>query len=315
MHKQLTDEERYTIATLLGQRKSLNYIAKYLGRHRSTISREVERNSSNDGKYSASKAVSRTKSRRRESRRKWHLSDTELQMIISLIRLDWSPEQVSLWLAFNDILYVSTSMIYRYVWYDRFYHGELYKHLRHSGKKRRKRYRSSDSRGVLPNKPHIDDRPKGAENRSQFGHWEIDTVFGGPDTHCLMTLVDRKARYTIIGKLKCKSVKELNKRTIGLIKQSSLPFKSITADNGTEFHGYKEIEEKTGVSFYFANPYHSWERGTNENTNGLIRQYLPKGKSMKDLTQKQCNQIARKLNQRPRKCLDIKTPEQAYGIC
>lgn len=314
MYKQLTDEERYTIAALLSLKMPQSYIARYLGRHRSTISREIERNKSNDGKYSAEKACSRTKTRRRESRRKWYFKDDQLQLIISLIRLDWSPEQISIWLAFYKVLFVAPSTIYRYVWYDRICGGDLYKCLRQYGKKRRKRYKGADFRGVLRDKRHISERPAAAENRSRTGHWEIDTVFGGPDNHCIVTLVDRKTRYLIIGKLPNKSVKELNKRVIGLIKSSGLPFKTITADNGSEFHGYKEIEQKTDCLFYFANPYHSWERGTNENTNGLIRQYLPKKKSMKDLTQKECNKIARKLNQRPRKCLNIKTPEQAYGI-
>lgn len=312
MHNQLTPEDRYTIATLLHQRKSQAYIARYIEKHPSTISRELKRNRRVDGKYCAQRAIQRTSRIRKESRRKWHFSDIELQMVIALLRLDWSPEQISLWLKEHRILSISHTTIYRYVWYDMFYHGSLFQHLRQSTKKRRKRYRKPDSRGVLAEKAHISERPISAENRSRIGHFEIDTVHGADDKHCIVTLVDRKSRYTIIGKLEARTKEALNKKVIQLIRREARDVRTITADNGTEFHGYKKIEEATGVKFYFANPYHSWERGLNENTNGLIRQYLPKGKSMKHITQKDCDKIALKLNRRPRKCLNIKTPEEVY---
>ncbi|WP_185234398.1 IS30 family transposase [Teredinibacter franksiae] len=311
-YHQLTTEERYTIATLLKQRKSQAYIARELGRSPGSISPELKRNRRTDGKYCAARAVKRTSRIRRESRQKWYFSDLEWQMIIALIRLDWSPEQVSLWLAANKIFKVSYPTVYRYIWYDRCCNGDLYKHLRQSNKKRRKRYRSADSRGILPEKAHISTRPKAAENKSRIGHFEIDTVHGSSDLHSIVTIVDRKSKYTIIGKLEARTKDELNRRTIELIKREVNQVKTITADNGTEFHGYKDIEDATGTKFYFANPYHSWERGLNENTNGLIRQYLPKGKSMKHITQADYDDIALKLNRRPRKIVNMKTPEQVY---
>lgn len=313
MYNQLTTDERYTIAALRTQRLSISEIARQLGRAKSTISREIMRNRCNDGHYRAFKATDRTAGRRRRSRQKWYFHDDQWAMVVALLRLDWSPEQISLWLKHYKIFSISHSTIYRFVWYDHFYHGTLHKHLRQSGKKRRKRYRSPDSRGVLPNKRHITERPISAENKSRIGHIEIDTVFGGNDTHCIVTMVDRKSKYTIIGKLEAKTTANLNKKVIQLIKKQPRLIKTITADNGTEFHGYEKIEKATGVKFYFANPYHSWERGLNENTNGLIRQYLPKGKSMIQITQKDCDAIALKLNQRPRKCLNMKTPEQVYA--
>lgn len=312
MYHQLTTDERYTIASLRMQRVSQAGIARHLGRNPGTISRELKRNRTNAGIYTACKAVSRTARVRRESRRKWYFRDAQLQMVIALLRLDWSPEQISLWLGKHKILSISHSTIYRYVWYDYFYHGNLYKHLRQSNKKRRKKYRSPDSRGVLPDKAHISERPVSAENKSRIGHLEIDTVHGSNDLHCVVTIVDRKSKFTIIGKLKARTCDELNRKTIELIKKQVKQVKTITADNGTEFHGYTEIEKETGVKFYFANPYHSWERGLNENTNGLIRQYLPKGKSMKHITQKDCDEIALKLNRRPRKILNLQTPEEVY---
>lgn len=234
-------------------------------------------------------------------------------MVIALIRLDWSPEQVSLWLKEQRVLSISHSTIYRYVWYDLYYKGTLYQHLRQSNKKRRKRYRNPDSRGVLRNKAHISERPIGAENKSRIGHWEIDAVFGADDPHCIVTMVERKSRYTIIGNLPSKSKNDLNKKVTQLIRREAKVVKTITADNGTEFHGYIDIEKATGAKFYFANPYRSWERGLSENTNGLIRQYSPKEKSMKGLTQAQSDKIATRLNRRPRKCLNMKTPEQVYA--
>lgn len=311
-YHQLTTDERYTIATLRMQRLSQAEIARRINRSPSTISRELRRNSSADGGYRAEKAVDRTSRIRRESRRKWYFHDQQLQMVIALIRLDWSPEQVSLWLKKEKIFSISHSTIYRYVWYDYFYHGTLYKHLRQSSKRRRKKYRSRDSRGVLPDKRHISERPSSAENKSRIGHFEIDTVHGSDDQHSIVTLVDRKSKFTIIGKLKSRTKEELNRKTIELIKRQVNKVRTITADNGTEFHGYIEVENVTGAEFYFANPYHSWERGLNENTNGLIRQYLPKRQSMKNITQKDCDAIALKLNRRPRKCLNMKTPEEVY---
>ena len=146
----------------------------------------------------------------------------------------------------------------------------------------------------------------------QEGHWEIDTVMGGGNEHCIVTLVERATGYVLIGKLTARTMEEAARRTIQLIRKHPGKFRTITADNGTEFHSYKKIERATGVKIYFATPYHSWERGTNENTNGLIRQYLPKRKSMARVTQHDCNRIAKKLNARPRKRYGYETPEERF---
>lgn len=164
----------------------------------------------------------------------------------------------------------------------------------------------------MTDKRHISERPKTVESRQTKGHWEIDTVMGHGSTDCVVTLHERKTGYVLIGKLKDRTTTSPNKRTISLIDKYPDAFKTITADNGTEFHQYRFIERTSDVRFYFATPHHSWERGSNENTNGLIRQYLPKGKSMKKLTQQQCDQIAKHLNSRPRKRLNYKTPEECF---
>jgi IS30 family transposase len=164
----------------------------------------------------------------------------------------------------------------------------------------------------MAGKRHISERPRTVEGRRHRGHWEIDTVMGKGSPDCIVTLVERKTGFLMIGKLKDRTTRSLNKKTRRLIHRDPTAFKTITADNGTEFHQYRAIEADRKVRFYFANPYHSWERGSNENANGLIRQYLPKGTSMANLTQQQCDVIAYKINTRPRKRFNFKTPEQVH---
>jgi IS30 family transposase len=161
----------------------------------------------------------------------------------------------------------------------------------------------------------IQERPASVEERRRIGDWEIDTMMGqslGECSHCILTLVERKTGYVLIGKLPARTAEEATRATVELMTRHRKAFHTITADNGTEFHSYDIIEAVTGVKFYFATPHHSWERGTNENTNGLIRQYLPKGQSMARLTQAQCDAIASKLNHRPRKRHDYKTPNECF---
>lgn len=183
-----------------------------------------------------------------------------------------------------------------------------------NGRRRRSRRNTYDSRGRLADKRMIDERPKVVQSRRTEGHWEIDTVMGAGDHHCIVTLVERKHGYVLIGKLKNKTKTETSKRLIALIRKSGYRFRTITANNGTEFHDYSTVEKKIGVRFYFAHPYHSWERGSNENANGLIRQYFPKRISMAKVTQYDCNAVMKKLNTRPRKRYGFKTREQMiYG--
>ncbi|MGW8180679.1 MAG: IS30 family transposase [bacterium] len=309
-YHQITREERYTISALRRQGYPTSRIAAVLGRHRSSIYRETRRNQCTDGGYRPFKADSRTRGRRSRSRRNRQFEAQDLAMVESLLRLDWSPEQVSGYLKRENLLNISHETIYLYVWADKGAGGDLYTHLRGASKQRRKRYGAYDSRGRLAGKRHISERPASIETRDSFGHWEVDTVLGNGDRNCVVTLVERKTRYSLIGKLKARTAEQLNARLLKIIRRHPTRIKTITADNGTEFHGYKSIERKTGVKFYFATPHHSWERGTNENTNGLIRQYLPKAKSMASVNQHQCNAIAAKLNSRPRKTLGFFTPEE-----
>lgn len=313
-YTQLTSNERYMISALRKQGHSTPEIAENLGRHRSTIWREIRRNSASyDGFYRPSKAVERTSGRRSRSRRNRHFSQADFEPVKALLSQQWSPEQISGRMANGRS--ISHETIYRYIWADKEAGGKLYQHLRCAAKKKRKRYGRYDSRGRLAGKRHITERPKVIEPRQQVGHWEIDTVMGSNDLHCILTLVERKTGYTLIGKLNGRTQEAAAASTIQLIRDSGLPFKSITSDNGTEFHSYQKVEEATGVKYYFANPHHAWERGTNENTNGLIRQYLPKRRSMMFLTQARCEVISTKLNNRPRKRHGFKTPKEMMDEC
>ena len=312
-YRQLTSEERYLISTFRIEGFNQARIAARLGRSPSTISRELARNRCPaDGGYRPSKAHDRARWRRSRARRNQQFSRRDLALVERWIREDWSPEQIAGRLRANGVLSISHETIYRHVWADRKRGGDLYRHLRCSLKQRRKRYGAYDSRGRLAGKRPLSERPASAETRQRIGHWEIDTVAGQGTRDCIVTAVERKTGFAVIGKLKARTTGELNRRTIQLIRRHLGRFRTVTADNGTEFHAYPKIEKATGVWFYFATPYHSWERGCNENFNGLVRQYLPKRTSMAGLTQQQCNAIATKLNRRPRKRLGYRTPKECF---
>lgn len=314
IYKQLTLDDRVLMSQLRWQGLSYTEVASQMGRHRSTVYREISRNSCHrtDGAYRPTKADDRTRSRRSHSRRNRHYVDDDFKLVRSYLRKKWSPEQINGYLKRFGLKAISHETIYQYIWRDRADGGDLWTHLRQSPKQRRKRYRAYDSRGRLAEKRHISERPPSVETRKYKGHWEIDTVMSRGSTDCIVTLLERKTGFVLIGKLKDRSTHSLNKKTKRLISRDPCAFKTITADNGTEFHQYKIIENDSEVRFYFANPYHSWERGSNENVNGLIRQYLPKGTSMATLTQVQCDAISNHLNTRPRKRHSYRTPEECY---
>jgi IS30 family transposase len=312
-YHQLTSGERYELRALRRQGCSNAEVARALGRHRSTIGREIARNSRKDGGYRPYTADEMSRARRRRSRRNRRFIGPDWALVVARLQEEWSPEQISGRLALSGELRISHETIYRYVWDDRRHGGALYLHLRGARKKRRKRYGRYDSRGRLAGKRMISERPPGAENRSRVGHLEGDTVLG-TDKHALLTLVDRKTGYVLIGKLRARTVEATNRRAIDLINNAARRTRSVTVDNGTEFHGYKAIEAATAADFFFATPHHSWERGTSENTNGLIRQYAPKRTSLAHLTQNDCDSIARRLNNRPRKRLAYRTPAECYEL-
>ncbi len=313
-YRQITFEERYTLGLLRRQGLSPAAIARVLGRHRSTILREVLRNrKASDGGYRPQLADWYARGRRSRSRRNQRFTPAEWQRVHRLLQKQWSPEQIAGYLRRHRRLRISHETIYRNIWADKREGGKLYIHLRGACKQRRKRYGRYDSRGRMAGKRPITIRPAAVARRARVGHWEIDTMLGaGQAGPCILTLVERKTGYVAIGKLHARTTADVNQRATQLIRRQHRAVRTITADNGTEFHGYAAIEHATRARFYFATPHHAWERGTNENTNGLIRQYLPKKQTMAHLTQHDCNRIATKLNTRPRKRLNYRTPEECY---
>lgn len=313
-YHQITADERYTLAALRTQQPRLSNaeIARRMGRHPSTISRELRRNAArHDGGYRAFPAQEHTNARRSRTRHWSKLTSRQWMLAEELLREGLSPDQISGKLRRDGKLRISHEAIYQHVWADKHAGGSLYLCLRQRTRRRRKRYATKERRGRVAGKRHISERPATANERLEFGHWEIDTIHGsGRDS--VVTIVERRSGLVLIGKLPNLSAATLNQRVLRMIRRferkHGYSFKTITADNGTEFHSYEKIERKARLEFYFATPYHSWERGTNENTNGLIRQYLPKRTSLASLSQAQCNAIARRLNERPRKRHEYATP-------
>jgi transposase, IS30 family len=313
-YHQITPEERYTLAALRTQRPRLSQaeIARRMGRHASTIGRELRRNAArHDGAYRPGGAQERANARRASKRGWTKLSARQWMLVENLLREDLSPDQISGKLRRDRTLRVCHETIYQYVWADKRAGGLLYRYLRQRTRRRRKRYATKERRGRVTGKRHISERSVAANERREFGHWEIDTVHGS-GRESIVTLVERRSGLVLIGKLPNLSAAALNKRVLQMIRRferkHGSSFKTVTADNGTEFHSYTAIEQSAGLKFYFATPYHSWERGTNENTNGLIRQYLPKRTSFASLSQARCNAIEQCLNQRPRKRHGYATP-------
>ena len=317
MYRQLTEAERYTLSAFKRDKRSLRSIAKLLDRSPNTLSREVRRNSTIDHRkpnpsYVPSKAQEQANGRRRRSRRvKHHAPEVYAEVEALLAEEQWSPEQIASQLPERLGVHLSHMTIYRHVRRDQRAGGVMFRHLRQGGKRRRKRTYGPEKRGKLANKPMIDSRPEAIELRQDVGHWEGDTVMGSAGERCcLLTLVERAAGFAKVVRLPHRTVRAVNRATIKLIRHSGLPFKTITWDNGTEFHGYREIEEATGVRCFFAYPHHPWERGSNENFNGLVRQYFKKRKSLTSKRQSDCDEVAAKLNSRPRKRYGFNTPIQ-----
>ena len=313
-YHQLTQEERYLISAHRAAGRSRREIADLLKRSASTVSRELQRNATtHDGRYRPSKAQGYAQARRRRCRRGSQYGEGIYRQIEAALRKRWSPDQIVGHFRAQGMSVPSHETIYRYLRHDKRRGGSLYRHTRIMSKVGRKRYRSRPARGVLLGKPHISERPGHVELRHQVGHWEGDTVMGRGTSHCLVTLVERASGLAIVKKIAARN-KALTTRAITqAIRRRGLTCRTLTFDNGTEFHGYRDIENQLDAKCYFATPYHSWERGSNENFNGLLRQYLPKGSSFRNLTQSQCDRISRAINARPRKRHSYQTPEQVYA--
>lgn len=311
-YTQLTQVERYQIHALQRLDFTMAGIAEELNRHISTIGRELRRNAGAGG-YCAGQAQQLALERRRDKARP-RISRRTKALVKRKLKLDWSPEQISLWLAKFDTIRVSHTWIYQFIAANRRNGGKLYKHLR-CQKLRRKRYGSQDRRGQIKNRVSIDERPEVVDERSRLGDWEIDTIVGAKHSGVLLSLTERQSRDILLAKLACGSADEVVYATLGLLAPLIDLTHTITADNGKEFSGHEDIARVLETDFYFAHPYSPWERGTNENGNGLVRQYFPKGRDFSTITQSELDHAMERLNNRPRKCLGMLTPNQVlYGI-
>jgi IS30 family transposase len=298
----LTREERYQIYALKKAGHKQNEIAVVLKRNESTISRELARNSGRRG-YRPKQAHSKSVERQANNART--IDDATWQFAQDRLMEQWSPEQISGHAA------ISPETVYQRVYANKRAGGLLWKNLR-CQKQRRKRYGKAERRGTIPNRLSIDDRPAIVESRSRVGDWEADTVIGKNHRQAIVSIVERKTGFTLIRKVERKTAQAVSKAMIKLLKPHQKKVLTITSDNGKEFSGHEEIANKLKADFYFAHPYSSWERGTNENTNGLIRQYFPKNRDFTTITQQEIDMAMKRLNNRPRKRLGYKTPSQVF---
>lgn len=310
-HKQLTEGQRYQIAALKKAGALNKEIAVIVETSESTISRELKRNTGRRG-YRPKQAQNKASRRKQNAAKAIKMTDEVIVLVNEQIRFDLSPEQVSGYLKEQHGIHLSHERIYQHIWADRRAGGDLYSHLRQAHKKRRKKYGSKDKRGQICNRVSIDQRPDIVDEKSRIGDWEIDTVIGQNHKGALVTIVDRKSKFTLIKRVETKHADGVTAATTTLLKPYRDKVFTITADNGKEFAGHETMSEELNAQVYFAHPYSSWERGLNENTNGLIRQYFPKGSSFEDITDEQVEAVMYRLNHRPRKGLNYQTPHAVF---
>jgi len=309
LYTQLTQEQRYQIHALMKARHSQTDIALIVDVHKSTVSRELRRNRGLRG-YRPQQAQQLALQRRRDKCQP-RITPEQWSLVERLVREDWSPEQISLWLAAQHHFAISHEWIYQYILRNKAQGGDLHGHLR-CQKARRKRYGSYDRRGQLRNRVSIEARPAIVERRVRLGDWELDTIIGKGHRQALVSLTERKSRLALIAKVPNKGAEGVTQSILKLLAPIADRVHTLTSDNGKEFARHELIAEALSADYYFAHPYASWERGLNENTNGLIRQYFPKGQDFTSVTEEEITSAMEKLNNRPRKCLGMKTPNQVF---
>jgi len=316
----LTPRERYVISHLKVAKFSLREIARRLGRHHTTISRELTRNGPTypDGVYwyyFVDPMVEKRRHQARSHRRQKHAP--LVQYVETKLRQDWPPEAIAHRLPADfpqdERMRISHETIYRWAFLDAEQGGTLFRHLRRRHKHRRRQKRYGAGRRFIPGRVGIEERPEVVAQRSRFGDWEGDLVIGKRGVGALATHVERQSRYLMADKLADRKAGSFNATAIPAYQ--ALPNglrRTLTLDNGKEFSQFKELEEQTGLKVYFAEPYAAWQRGTNENTNGLLRFYFPKGTDFRRLSEKALAGAVHKLNNRPRKCLGYRTPQEVF---
>ena len=308
-YNRLTGDKRIELYALKKAGLTQKAIASQLNVAPSTISRELRRNTGLRG-YRP-KQADRLACARRVQGRGLRISQATWQGVDEMLGADWSPEQISGHLKANDLPSVSPEWIYQHIYADKRQGGTLHTHLR-CQKKRRKRRGSTERRGQIIGRVCITERPEIVEARARIGDWEADTVIGRQGGAVLVTLAERKSRFSLIIKAENKTATAVSNAISKAMEPHAANVHTLTYDNGKEFAYHQQVSDVLDAKGFFAHPYHSWERGLNENTNGLIRQYLPKGKSFDDLTDQEVGDIMDRLNNRPRKCLGFRTPNQVF---
>jgi transposase, IS30 family len=307
-YAQLTQEQRYQIYALQKTGHSRSEIAEVIGVHKSSVSRELKRNRGQRG-YRPQQAQSLAMERRQKGVPR--ITVETWALVERLLKQDWSPEQISGRLKKEQKVCISHEWIYQYVLQDKQAGGDLYRHLR-CQKKRRKRYGMYDRRGKLPNCRSIEERPAIVNSRKRLGDWEADTMIGKKHKQALVTLTERKSRFTMLGKVARRTAQAVQNQINRLLLPVADKVHTLTSDHGKEFAYHEQIAEMLQLKFYFAHPYAAWERGTNENTNGLLRQYFPKKHDFQSVSNKEIEQAMLRLNFRPRKSLRFKTPFEVF---
>lgn len=313
-YNHLTSSERDQLYVLREIDKlSISKIAEEMNRSQSTISRELRRNSFADKLYLPDKAQQMVESRRKESKEKFgSVGETTIVHIKQHLEQYHSPEQLCGRMKLEGLDSVSYETIYQMIYADHQGLGKYRKYLRQKQKKRRRKG-NKQKRGVIPGRVGIENRPPIADLKTEIGHWEGDTVIGANHQGVIVTYVDKASKYLLAGLVKNKTVEQVNQLTIKLFAEVKQSFRTtITFDNGREFCGHQEIATKLDLDVFFANPYHSWERGLNEHTNGLIRQFVPKGKSFNIKMEEEFQEYVELINHRPRKSLDYRTPYEVF---
>lgn len=311
-YTQLTKEQRYQISALLKTGQSQTKIARVIGVDKSTISRELKRNKGRRG-YRPKQANAKAQARKNKSKARIGLE--QWQQVDQWLRLDWSPQQIHDQLLILQEQAISHEWIYQHVLADKQRGGNLYQHLR-CQKKRHKRYGKYEFRGCIPGRVGIEQRPEVVNDRSRLGDWEADTIFGRKKQQAIVTVTERKTRFTLMQKVTRKTSRAVGDALIELLQP--YPVLTLTVDNGKEFMEHQRVSQALQADIYFAHPNSAWERGTNENTNGLIRQYFPKGCDFSKITNHEIDFAMNRLNHRPRKCLNFESPSTAmlkYRCC
>lgn len=317
-YKHLNYQKRCQILAFWKAGYTQRNIAKEIGVHESTISRELKRNitfvRSKLGmwQYKPDYAQVNAKENHKKKNKFIKFTDEAKTFVREKLQQNWSPDQISGYAKRHNLFFISGEWIYQFILKDKIKGGKLYLHMRHQNKKYRKRYGSPKRQGPIKNRCFIDERPQIVNEKKRIGDWEIDTIIGKQQKQAVVSIVERVSKKTILRKVETKTAAKVSEAIVEGLKSCPGSVFTITADNGSEFAYHENISKELHAEFYFAHPYSSWERGLNENTNGLVRQYLKKGSSFTGVTDEHLAFIAEQLNNRPRRSLGYASPNEVF---